>query len=126
MTGIPTTVIARSLVDVGVPWGEGLTSRALDEALRRQLTDLIAVANLLHRVGRRGRRGAGVMRSILEDRLGSITQSQLEDEYLRTMHLAGPESISSTRVSDSSSSWMESGITRIGPPSVTTGVAKTN
>ena len=68
------------------------------------------------------------MRSILEDRLGwsSITQSQLEDEYLRIMHLAGPESISSTRVSDSSSSWMESGITRIGPPSVTTGVAKTN
>ena len=95
--GIPITTVARSLVDVGVPWGHGLASRALDEALRRQLTDLVAVANLLHRVGRRGRRGAGVMRSILEDRLGwsGITQSQLEDEYLRIMRVAGlplPES----------------------------------
>lgn len=97
VTGIPMTTVTRSLVDVGVPWGQGLASRALDEALRRQLTDLTAVANLLHRVARRGRRGAGVMRSILEDRLGwsGITQSQLEDEYLRIMRLAGltlPES----------------------------------
>ncbi len=89
--GIPATSITRSLVDVGVPWGEGLASRALDEALRKQMTDLMAVANLLHRVARRGRRGAGVMRSILEDRMGwsGITQSQLEDEYLRIMRIAG-------------------------------------
>lgn len=89
--GIPTTSVERSLVDVGVPWGEGLASRALDEALRRQMTNLMAIANLLHRVARRGRRGAGVMRSILEDRLGwsGITQSQLEDEYLRILRIAG-------------------------------------
>jgi very-short-patch-repair endonuclease len=97
VAGIPMTTVTRSLVAVGVPWGQGLASRALDEALRRQLTDLTAIASQLHRVARRGRRGAGVMRSILEDRLGwsGITQSQLEDEYLRIMRLAGltlPES----------------------------------
>lgn len=114
--GIPTTSVERSLVDVGVPWGEGLASRALDEALRRQMTNLMAVANLLHRVARRGRRGAGVMRSILEDRLGwsSITQSQLEDEYLRM-----PESTLFTPKSALSSSWTVSVITatatRFGP-----------
>jgi very-short-patch-repair endonuclease len=89
--GIPMTTVTRSLVDVGIPWGHGLASRALDEAVRRQLTDLTTVANQLHKVARRGRRGVGVMRSVLEDRLGwaGITQSQLEDEYLRITRLAG-------------------------------------
>jgi hypothetical protein len=89
--GIPTTSVARTLVDIGVPWGETLASRALDEAQRRNLTDLRAVTGVLHRVARKGRRGVGVMRVILEDRLGwaGITQSQLEDEFLRILRAAG-------------------------------------
>jgi very-short-patch-repair endonuclease len=89
--GIPATTVARTLVDVGVPWGEGLASRVLDEAVRRGLTDLLAVAATLHRVGRKGRRGAGVMRMVLQDRLGwaIITESQLESEFLRIMVAAG-------------------------------------
>ena len=91
--GIPITSVARTLVDIGVPWGEALASRALDEAQRRALTELRAVAAVLHRVARKGRRGVGVMRLILEDRLGwtGITQSQLEDEFLRILRAAGVE-----------------------------------
>ena len=89
-SGIPTTGVARTLVDIGVPWGKTFASRALDEAQRNGLTDLRAVAGVLHRVARKGRRGVGVMRMILEDRLGwaGITQSQLEDEFLRILRAA--------------------------------------
>lgn len=93
VNGIPVTIVTRTLVDLGVPWGEGMAARALDEAQRRGLTDLGAVAQLLHRVARKGRRGVGVMRLILEDRLGwsRITQSQLEDEFIRILRAAGVE-----------------------------------
>jgi very-short-patch-repair endonuclease len=91
--GIPVTSVARTLVDMGVPWGEAMAARALDEAQRKELTDLRSVASVLHRVARKGRRGAGVMRLILEDRLGwaAITQSQLEAEFLRILRVAGVE-----------------------------------
>jgi very-short-patch-repair endonuclease len=91
--GIPITTVARTLVDIGVPWGEATASRALDEAQRKTLTDLRTVAGVLHRVARKGRRGVGVMRVVLEDRLGwaGITQSQLEDEFLRILRTAGVE-----------------------------------
>jgi very-short-patch-repair endonuclease len=91
--GIPVTTVARTLVDVGVPWGEGLAAQILDEGLRTRSTDLTEVARLLHRVARKGRRGVGVMRVVLADRLGwsGITQSQLEDECLRILRAAGIE-----------------------------------
>lgn len=91
VVGIPTTCVARTMVDVGVPWGEVWASRALDEAVRRNLTTLRQVAAMLHRVARKGRRGAGVMRSVLEDRLGwtNLTESQLEAEFLRILVAAG-------------------------------------
>jgi very-short-patch-repair endonuclease len=92
-SGIPTTGVARTLVDIGVPWGEKMAARALDEAQRKGLTDLRAVAGVLHRVARKGRRGVGVMRLILDDRLGwaGITQSQLEVEFLTILRTAGVE-----------------------------------
>ncbi|HUP17385.1 MAG TPA: type IV toxin-antitoxin system AbiEi family antitoxin domain-containing protein [Acidimicrobiia bacterium] len=51
-SGIPITSIARTLGDVGVPWGQAMASPALDEAQRRELTDLRSVASVLHRVAR--------------------------------------------------------------------------
>lgn len=89
--GIPATTVARCLVDVGIPWGEGVAGRCLDEAVRKGLTTDRAVASVLHRVARRGRNGVGPMRVVLSDRLGwsSITESQLESEFLRIMQAAG-------------------------------------
>lgn len=91
--GIPCSTVARCLVDVGVPWGEGIAAQCLDEAVRRKLTTEREVATVLHRVARRGRNGAGPMRAVLSDRLGwsSLTESQLEDEYVRIMRAAGVE-----------------------------------
>jgi hypothetical protein len=93
LDGIPTSTVARCLVDIGIPWGEGMAGRCLDEAVRLRLTSEKAVASVLHRVARRGRNGVGPMRVVLSDRLGwsSITESQLEAEFLRIMHAAGIE-----------------------------------
>ncbi|HJR86225.1 MAG TPA: DUF559 domain-containing protein [Acidimicrobiia bacterium] len=89
--GIPCTTVVRLLVDIGVPWGEGIARRCLDEAVRRRLVTDQAVARELHRVARRGRNGVGPMRSVLADRLGwsSLTESQIESEFLRIMKAAG-------------------------------------
>lgn len=91
--GIPCSVVARCLVDIGVPWGEGVAGKCLDEAVRRKLTTAREVAATLHRVARRGRNGVGPMRAILSDWLGwsTLTESQLEDEFVRIMRAAGVE-----------------------------------
>jgi hypothetical protein len=89
--GVPATSVARTLVDVGIPWGEGMAARCLDEAERRKLATAKDVARVLHRVARKGRNGVGPMRRVLAVRLGwtDITESQLEDEFLRIMVVAG-------------------------------------
>jgi very-short-patch-repair endonuclease len=89
--GIPCATVVRMLVDVGIPWGDGFADRCLDEAVRRGLVTDRAVARELHRVARKGRNGVGPMRRVLADRLGwsSLTESQLESEFLRIMQAAG-------------------------------------
>ena len=89
--GIPGTSVARCLVDVGIPWGEGMAERCLSEAVRLGLTTDQRVAAALHRVARRGRNGVGPMRIVLANRLGwsNLTESQLEDEFVRIMRAAG-------------------------------------
>jgi very-short-patch-repair endonuclease len=91
--GIPCSTVARCLVDIGVPWGEGIAARCLEEAVRRGFTTDREVATVLHRVARRGRIGVGAMRAILSDRLGwsSLSESALEDEYVRIMRAANVE-----------------------------------
>jgi hypothetical protein len=83
--GIPTTTLARTIVDIGVPHGIGTTSSCLDEARRRELVTLEEVARVLHQVARKGRNGVGPARRILMERLAwdQITDSQLEDRFLR-------------------------------------------
>ncbi|MEX1126803.1 MAG: DUF559 domain-containing protein [Acidimicrobiia bacterium] len=83
--GIPTTTLARTIVDIGVPHGIGATGSCLDEARRRELVTLEDVARVLHQVARKGRNGVGPARRILSERLAwdQITDSQLEDRFLR-------------------------------------------
>lgn len=91
--GIAVTTVARLLVDIGIPWGEGLAARCLREAVRRQLVTYQDVAKVLHRVARRGRNGVGPMRIVLMEHLGlsELTESQAEEEFLRIMVAAGME-----------------------------------
>ena len=97
VVGIPTTTLARTLVDIGVPHGIGATGSCLDEARRRDLVTLEDVARVLHQVARKGRNGVGPARRILSERLAwdQITDSQLEDRFLRLIQrsdLPEPES----------------------------------
>lgn len=89
--GIPCTSPARSLVDVGIPWGERFAGRCLDEAVRRGLVTDLEVASVLHRVGRKGRNGVGPMRIVLMTRVGwaGLTESQIEAELMRILRAAG-------------------------------------
>lgn len=91
VNGLGCTTLARSLVDVGVPWGQGFVARCLDEALRRRLVTVQAVAAVLHGVARKGRNGVGPMRYVLLERVGALELSEgiMEDEFLRIMKAAG-------------------------------------
>lgn len=81
---IPTTAPARTVVDLGAsaPW---LVESALDAGLRARRFTTRDIAVFVGRVGRRGRRGVGVIRPLLEARLfwEGITESELEDLFRR-------------------------------------------
>jgi hypothetical protein len=68
--GIPCTTVARTLVDLGAVLPEKSVARAFDRALGRNLVTASAVKTALDAVARRGRRGAGVIRRVLEPQLG--------------------------------------------------------
>ena len=65
--GIPVTTVERTLVDLGAVVHRNVVERALETALREEQTTLDAVRATLRRLARRGRRGAGVLRSILDE-----------------------------------------------------------
>jgi len=63
--GIPTTALARTVLDLGAvarPWDVEL---AMEDAVLRLGTSIRALRDCLNRVGTRGRNGTGVLRTIL-------------------------------------------------------------
>jgi len=81
---IPVTNPVRTIVDLGAS-ARHLVPRALDAGLRKRLFSLQDVAALVGRVGRKGRRGVGVIRPLIEERLvwNGIAESELEDLFRR-------------------------------------------
>jgi hypothetical protein len=81
---IPVTTSARTIVDLGAS-ARHLVPRALDAGLRKGLFTLQDVAALVSRVGKKGRRGVGVIRPLIEERLmwNGIAESELEDLFRR-------------------------------------------
>jgi very-short-patch-repair endonuclease len=65
---IPVASPARTLCDLTAVVRPGLVERAVDEALRRQLVSLRALATVAEDLAGRGRRRCTVMRDILEHR----------------------------------------------------------
>jgi len=89
--GIPVTTPIRTLVDLGAVERPRCVERALDLALSRRLVTLAALHSALDLVARRGRRGAGILRSLLDERSGSdgLAESVLEARMLRLCRSQG-------------------------------------
>ncbi len=83
--GLPVTGPRRTLVDLGAVVRPRRVGQALDDALARRLVTLDGVRDELDAVARRGRRGAGVLRAVLDERCGEGRQpdSVLEARMLR-------------------------------------------
>ena len=88
--GIPTTSVTRTLIDLAGTVTREAIEEALDDALRRGLTDLGRLRGVLRRSGST-RRGARVLRQLIAARDGKRekTDSQLEDQLLRLIRSRG-------------------------------------
>jgi len=94
--GIPVTTPIRTLVDLGGVQRKSQVEGALDVALSRRLVTLEEVRAGLDVVARRGRRGAGVLRALLDERsmADGVAESVLEARTLRLCRRHGvPEPV---------------------------------
>jgi hypothetical protein len=82
--GIPVTSVERTLLDLAGVLSLGDLARALDEALRRRLTSIRKVRLLLAEIGTRGRKHAGWLVSLLDERDDGTapTESELESKVI--------------------------------------------
>lgn len=89
--GIPATVPARTLLDLGSVCNLPVVRRAIQDAIGRRIATFGQLDDMLSRAGRRGRPGTAAFRSILEsvevDR--PAPESGLEDACLRIIRSAG-------------------------------------
>ncbi|MDQ4024888.1 MAG: DUF559 domain-containing protein [Actinomycetota bacterium] len=81
--GIRCTTLARTLLDVAEDATRREIERACDRAEARRLLDMTAIDDVLSRAN--GRRGSGMLRSVLQHHsVGStLTRNQLEERFLR-------------------------------------------
>ncbi len=79
------TTPSRTLLDLGAVGPVWFVERALDLALSRRLVTLHELREALDFVARRGRRGAGALRSLLDERSAAaeLAESVLEARMLR-------------------------------------------
>jgi hypothetical protein len=84
--GIPVTSPVRTVVDVGAS-NKWVVESALEQGIRNGLFTLHEVQAFVDRVARRGRRGVGVIRPLVEARRrwDSATESALEDLFRRVV-----------------------------------------
>lgn len=86
LNDLPVTTAARTVVDLGAA-NKWLVEQALEEGIRRGRFTLEEVEAVVARVGRKGRRGVGVIRPLLEARRrwDFATESALEDEFRKVI-----------------------------------------
>jgi hypothetical protein len=79
---IPATTVERTLFDLAGVCRAFTVSLAIDNALRRKLTDMEELVRLFRRVGKRGRRGTRRFRGLLEERDASYVPTESERELM--------------------------------------------
>lgn len=80
--GIPTTAVARTVLDLGAVLPVRRVHLAVDNARRRRLTDWDELLDTLVAHARRGRRGVGALRAILDEHYGEIATPESWSERL--------------------------------------------
>jgi very-short-patch-repair endonuclease len=80
--GIPTTPVGRTLLDLGAVMPRRRVHLAVDDARRRGLTDWDALLATLLAHARKGRRGVGALRSILDEHFGEVAKTDSGFERL--------------------------------------------
>lgn len=70
--GVPMTSVARTLVDLGAVASRRTVEAALDRAVGRKLVAYREVRDAMVAVARRGRRGVGTIRVLLDARIGEV------------------------------------------------------
>jgi very-short-patch-repair endonuclease len=87
LSGIPVTAAGRTLLDLAAVVPKERVEVALEDALRRGLVSLDRLGDMLFRLGRRGRRGAGRFHELLRARDPSVAppESVLEARLLRLL-----------------------------------------
>ncbi|HEV2760708.1 MAG TPA: DUF559 domain-containing protein [Acidimicrobiales bacterium] len=85
------TAPARTLLDLGAVVAVAAVESALEDALMRRLVTFELLGRTLTRLAGPGRRGAGVLRGLVEERdpATAPTQSVLEDALLRVLRRGG-------------------------------------
>jgi very-short-patch-repair endonuclease len=94
--GVPVTTPIRTLLDLGAVVSPLRLEAALDSAVRLGLLDLSDLRQRFVEVARRGRRGVGPMRPLLEERTGDLRgpDSVFESRMRRVLREAGiPEPV---------------------------------
>ncbi len=79
--GMRVTTPVRTVVDLGASAHSWLVESVLDTGIRQRAFTLEDVARFVGRVAKRGRRGVGVIRPLIEQRIlwDGLTESELED-----------------------------------------------
>ncbi len=91
--GIPVTTVARTLFDLAAVRRSLTVDLAIDNALRRELTDVAELRTTRDRLARRGRRGSQSFRQLVADRSEAErpTESERERLLLRMLERHGFE-----------------------------------
>ena len=86
LNGIPVTSAVRTVVDLGAS-NRWVVESALEQGIRQRHFTLDDVEMFVKRVARRGRRGVGVIRPLIQSRRrwDSTTESELEDRFRRIL-----------------------------------------
>lgn len=88
--GLTCTTVERTLIDLGAVVSRRRVSHAVEEAIRSERTDLELLSYVHQRRRGRGRRGAGVLASVLEEvPFLDQTESPLERDFLDLVDRAG-------------------------------------
>jgi len=88
---IPVTTVERTIFDLASVCSAFTVELAIDNALRRDLTTLDKLGAMLRRVGKRGRKGAKLLRALLAERdpLYAPTESERELMLVRLLRQHG-------------------------------------